>query len=94
MDFPKKKIEAMSKGYFFDQAVTIFCLKTFFSSLDFPVFKIGLFSKWIFQKIEAMSKGYVWDDALTIFLKTFFSSLVFPVFKIGLFQNGFFQKKN
>ena len=57
----------MSKGYFWDETLTIFCLKTFFSSLDFPVFKIGLFSKWIFQKkkIEAMSKGYFWDEALT-----------------------------
>ena len=63
----------MSKGYFLDQAVTIFLFKdVFFSSLDFPVFKIGLFQNGFSQKkIEAMSKGYFLDQALTIFQGVF-----------------------
>ena len=48
MDLPKKKFEAMSKGYFWDETLTIF-LKTFFL-LDFPAFKIGLFQHGFFKK--------------------------------------------
>ena len=51
MDFSKKKIEAMSKGYFWDEAVTIFFFKdVFFSLLDFPVLKFGLFQNGFSQK--------------------------------------------
>ena len=43
----KKKNEAMSKGYFLDETLTIFKI---ISSLDFPVFKIGLFQNGFSKK--------------------------------------------
>ena len=86
----------MSKGYFWDEAVTILFKRCFSSSLDFPVFKIGLFQNGFFKKkIEAMSKGYFWDEPLTIFLKDLFSSsLDLPVFKNWIVSKWIFQKKN
>ena len=85
----------MSKGYFWDEALTFFKKKAIFCFIGFSCIQTWIVSKWIFpKKIEAMSKGYFFDQAVTnVFLKTFFSSLDFPVFNIGLFQHGFFFQK-
>ena len=80
----------MSKGYFWDEALTIF-LKTFFFFIGFSCIQNWIVSKWIFQKNEAMSKGYFLDQALTnFFFKAFFFK---KKLDFHFLQNWIFKKK-